>query len=108
MNIIYGSIPRDKTAVFTAFRQVVEGESDSGTLFFAFPIVDVTGMSSAVDGLLISQDSGLVVFDLEPSSTIDPEKIRVRQDDLYVGLQSRFIKHEACELIEGHWLSKSM
>ena len=72
----------------------MEGRGDSGTLFLAFPLVDVFGVTTAVDGLLISRENGLVVFDLEPGSSLDMEVVRPRQDDLYVGLHSRFIKQE--------------
>ena len=72
----------------------MEGRADSGTLFLAFPLVDVFGVTTAVDGLLISRENGLVVFDLEPGSSLDMEVVRPRQDDLYVGLHSLFIKQE--------------
>src|SRR6267378_3315164 len=94
MNVIHGSIPREKAAVYAAFKQAIEGFDDAGTLFLAFPIVEVMGGSSAIDALLVSPTTGLVAIDLLPDTVLDEASVMKRQDDLYVGLQSRFIKHE--------------
>jgi superfamily I DNA and RNA helicase len=98
MNVIHGSIPREKAAVFTVFKQAIEGFDDEGTLFLAFPIVEVMGTSSAIDALLVSPIIGLVAIDLFPDAILDKASVMKRQDDLYVGLQSRFIKHEGLRI----------
>jgi len=95
MNVIHGSIPKEKAAVFAAFKQAIEGFDDEGTLFLAFPIDEVMGTSSAIDALLVSPITGLVAIDLFPDAILDQSSVMKRQDDLYVGLQSRFTKHES-------------
>jgi hypothetical protein len=94
MNVIHGSIPREKAAVFAAFKQAIEGFNDPGTLFLAFPIVEIMGASSAIDALLVSPTTGLVAVDLLSDTVLDEASLVKRQDDLYVGLQSRFAKHD--------------
>ena len=98
MNIIHGSYPRGKAAVFTAFMQAIDGFNDPGTLFLAFPIVEIMGVTSAIDALLISPNVGIVAIDLISDVVLDAESTLKRQDDIYVGLQSRLIKHDSLRI----------
>ncbi len=63
----------------------------SGTLYIGYPIFDVDDESLLTDALLVSQENGVIAFDLTTASEDSPEKITEYQDDLYRGLLKKFL-----------------
>lgn len=93
--MIQGTIDRRKVAAVTAFKRALAGVAElDGHLFLGFPIVEVRGVTTAVDALLVSQVYGLIVFDFHIESALDTEALRLRQDDIYINLKNRFIQRD--------------
>ncbi|MET4162165.1 superfamily I DNA and RNA helicase [Marinobacterium sp. MBR-111] len=62
-----------------------------GTLYIGYPIFDVDDDSLLTDALLVTQEHGVVIFDLTTSSIDDEDRVVEYQDDLYRGLSRKFL-----------------
>lgn len=82
----------NKPAATEALEQCLSGGGGySGELFIGYPIIVSPTGSYPVDALLISRETGIVVFDLIEGT--DPRDYRDRQDELYNQLEARLKKH---------------
>ena len=77
-----------KPAASGALIEAFEGAPDlAGRLFIGFPVVQTATGPHAVDALWISEEKGIVVFDLVEGK--DVEKYEDRQDDAFNAIASR-------------------
>ena len=82
----------NKPAATQALEQrVSELGNYSGELFIGYPIIVSPAGSYPIDALLVSKDTGIVVFDLVEGT--DPGDYQDRQDELYNQLEARLKKH---------------
>ena len=72
-------------------QRMAELGNRSGELFIGYPIIVSPTGSYSIDALLVSIDTGIVVFDLVEGT--DPGDYQDRQDELYNQLESRLKKH---------------
>ncbi|MDD9985660.1 MAG: hypothetical protein OXQ31_05275, partial [Spirochaetaceae bacterium] len=68
----------------------------SGELFIGYPIIVTPSGSYPIDALLISTDTGIVIFDLVEG--VDPGDYQARQDESYNQIEARLKKHS--ELVD--------
>ncbi|WP_157955181.1 DEAD/DEAH box helicase [Halomonas denitrificans] len=89
LDIVFGkkSNPQAVDILVESLKQ----SSASGTLYIGYPIFDVDDESLLTDALLISQENGVIAFDLTTASETSPEKITEYQDDLFRGLLKKFL-----------------
>ena len=59
----------------------------SGQLFIGYPIIGTAAGSYPIDALLVSEDGGVVIFDLVEGT--DPNGYQARQDDAYNKLEAK-------------------
>ena len=98
LKIIFGSSGQSPLEV--KLREIIQELNPTGTLYFYYPIFeDAEGQSSA-DALLVSDEYGLVVFDLSASSYDlgrDPndwiEEINFRQDEIFRNIQRKLFSN---------------
>ena len=103
LEIIFGSSGQSPLEV--KLREIIQELNPTGTLYFYYPIFeDAEGQSSA-DALLVSDEYGLVVFDLSASSYDlgrDPndwiEEINFRQDEIFRNIQRKLFSNR--DLVE--------
>lgn len=70
----------------------LSGVNWTGTLYIGYPIFDIDDETVLTDALLITQDHGLVIFDMTTTGLgkDEREKIVDYQDGLYLGINSKF------------------
>lgn len=102
LDIIFGS--SGQNPLETALRKSIQKLNPTGTLYFSYPIFEnVEGQSSA-DALLVSDEFGLVAFDLSASSyqghDLDNwiEEINSRQDEIFRNIQRKLLSNR--DLVE--------
>ena len=82
----------NKPAATEALERCLAGQPGlSGELFIGYPIIVTPAGSYTIDALLISQDTGIVVFDLVEGT--NPEGFHERQDESYNQLEARLKKY---------------
>ncbi len=67
----------------------------NGTLYVGYPIFDVDDDSLLTDALLVTQEHGVIAFDLTTQVGSDEENILNYQDDIYRGLFKRFLTEKS-------------
>lgn len=103
LDIVFGS--SGQSPLEAKLRETIQELNPTGTLYFSYPIFeDAEGQSSA-DALLVSDEYGLVVFDLSASSHDlghDPndwiEEINFRQDEIFRNIQRKLFSNR--DLVE--------
>ncbi len=103
LDIVFGS--SGQSPLEAKLRETIQELNPTGTLYFSYPIFeDAEGQSSA-DALLVSDEYGLVVFDLSASSKDlghDPndwiEEINFRQDEIFRNIQRKLFSNR--DLVE--------
>lgn len=98
LDIVFGS--SGQNPLEARLRETIQELNPTGTLYFSYPIFeDAEGQSSA-DALLVSDEYGLVVFDLSASSHglgHDPkdriEGINSRQDEIFRNIQRKLFSN---------------
>ena len=73
-------------------RPDLPGEPFSGELFIGYPIIRTSNGGYAIDALLISSETGIVVFDLIEGTSVDQD-YRNRQDDSANKLEAHLKSH---------------
>ncbi len=63
----------------------------NGTLYVGYPIFDVDDDSLLTDALLVTQEHGVIAFDLTTEVGAEEDDIINYQDDIYRGLFKRFL-----------------
>lgn len=63
----------------------------NGTLYVGYPIFDVDEESLLTDALLVTQEHGVIAFDLTTEVGANEDDILNYQDDIYRGLLKRFL-----------------
>ena len=90
-----------KPASSSELVEILSQESDmSGQLFIGYPIVPSTDGPHPIDALLVSADTGIVIFDLIEGT--EPGEYISRQDDSYNKLEAKLKIHR--ELMSGRLL----
>ena len=103
LDIVFGS--SGQSPLEAKLRETIQELNPTGTLYFSYPIFeDAEGQSSA-DALLVSDEYGLIVFDLSASSHDlghDPndwiEEINFRQDEIFRNIQRKLFSNR--DLVE--------
>lgn len=67
----------------------------SGTLYIGYPIFDVNDDTLLTDALLVTEEHGVIAFDLTTSSENSPDVIEAYQDDIHRGLLKRFLAEKS-------------
>ncbi len=95
LDIVFGSSGQGPSE--TMLREEIQKLEPTGTLYFSYPIFADTDGQSSADALLVSDEHGLVVFDLSASpcpglGTEDwLDEIENRQDEIYRNIQARLL-----------------
>ncbi len=95
LDIVFGSSGQGPSE--TSLRQTIQGLEPTGTLYFAYPIFEDTDGQTSADALLVSDEYGLVVFDLSATPfhgrNVDDwtEEIANRQDEIFRNIQAKLI-----------------
>ncbi|MEP6343798.1 MAG: ATP-binding domain-containing protein [Maricaulaceae bacterium] len=91
MDIVYGAIPLTDNSK-DLVRRLSDHEME-GTFYVGYPILTSADGSVEIDGLLISQSTGIVAFDLKkgPKVIADdiPEQVLDHQDRIYAAISSK-------------------
>jgi len=61
-----------------------------GSLYIGYPIFDVNDDALLTDALLVSEEFGVIAFDLSNAAEDDPDVVIEYQDELHRGLTKRF------------------
>ena len=87
LDIVFGSA--GQSVPETNLRQAIQALLPNGTLYFSYPIFeDVEGLTNA-DALLVTDEHGLIVFDLSTKSYLDEDfdswinEVAQKQDDIF-------------------------
>lgn len=102
LDIIFGS--SGQNPLETALRKSIQKLNPTGTLYFSYPIFENVEVQSSADALLISDEFGLVAFDLSASSHQGHdledwiEEIYSRQDEIFRNLQRKLLSNK--DLVE--------
>lgn len=63
----------------------------TGSLYIGYPIFDINDDALLTDALLVSEEFGVIAFDLSNAAVDDAEVVNDYQDELHRGLTKRFL-----------------
>lgn len=98
LDIVFGS--SGQSLPEEGLRVALQGAALSGTLYFAYPLFDDVDGQNSADALLVSEEHGLVLFDLQapPEGTLERDEwielIQDRQDEIYRNIQAKLLQNK--------------
>ncbi len=94
LNIVRGDLKSKpiSSAKLADYFEKVKDEYD-GTLYIGYPIIGTSEGGFQIDALLITRQTGIVIFNIEEGSDFNPDYIEI-QDENYTKLTSKLIQHK--------------
>ena len=106
LEVIHGANKKDNSTaqLVEVLQQYFSGLDDEGMVFIGYPILSTTVGGLIIDAVLITQQHGIVVFDLVEDTTCSENASH--RDSLYANTKSRLIQYP--DLMNGRELGVSL
>lgn len=94
MNEVRKGIVNDKVVATLDLQRFFEtNQQYNGLIYLAYPIIRLEGKLKQVDALWLSEEFGLVIFDLqEGTETRNSDEIKELHDEIYIQISQRLIE----------------